>query len=92
VVLVASGLAGVDEAVEFEVPFMDVAPAEPTRRVRDEVCEVVCEVVVLLLPTEGVPIPKIVVEPNVVVSVVDPLVMIDIMADVEMAEEVVGTV
>lgn len=78
-----------DVAFVPAVPFSVVlVRGDPERRIRDS--EVVVAVIVefpMLLP-----IPSIVVLPNVVVIVESPLIIVDITADVEIAEEVTVTV
>lgn len=77
-------------AFVFAVPFrLVLVREEPERRVRDS--DVVVAVIVELLPMFA-PIPRIVVLPNVVVIVDSPLIMVETMADVVIAEEETVTV
>jgi len=92
VVFVAFGAADVELAVAFEDPLIEVEDlAEPWRRVREFMVEDDPDDVldaVVLLPTRGVPIPKIVDDPRVVVRVVEPLDSVERMREVKMGEEV----
>ena len=90
-VFVAVGTVDVEEAVPLDDPLIEEeAPAEPWRRVLEDVVveEVDMPVAVELLPTRGVPIPRIVVVPRVVVLVVEPLVIVERLYDVEIADDV----
>ena len=81
---------GVEEVVEVAVAFVPFSEAEvcvaPWRRSWDDVDEVSVPVTDEF-PT-NVPIPRIVVEPKVVVRVVDPLVTVETIARVEIGEDV----
>ena len=90
--MVFVGWIEVDEevAVEFEVPFMAVVVdrVEPWSSNCDEVEVRVEDDSVPLLVTL-IPIPKTIVVPRVVVLVVDPLLIVETMVEVDMAEYVV---
>lgn len=77
-----------DVAVEFEVPLIEVDVwVAPTSSVWEFVEVLVDEVEFVPLLTIVVPSPRMVVYPKVVVRVVEPLVTVERIADVVIAEE-----
>jgi hypothetical protein len=89
VVFVGSAEEEVAVIVEFIVPLTEVVVrGRPVRTIWEDVVEVsMLETLPAIFP-----IPYIVVDPSVVVIVVDPLVTVETMADVLIADELVGIV
>lgn len=78
-----------DVAVEFEVPLRAVVVCvAPLRKVWELEDDELVMVAFVALPATVVPIPKIVVDPRVVVRVEEPLVTVERIGDVVIAEEV----
>lgn len=78
-----------DVAVEFEVPLrVVVVCVVPCSNVWEFEDEELVMVAFVAFPATVVPIPKMVVDPRVVVRVEEPLVKVERIADVVIAEEV----